>query len=357
MTVKLRYALWALMMGVGVIGCGDKSPPAPTPRFVLTETVHPGAPLAAERLPGEVRARHEVALGFRVAGKLLRRSVEVGDAVHAGQVLAELDAGDLYHSQQGVEAELAAAEAEWRLAQQEVARYRTLRASQFVSQAALDGKETLLKATAEKRAALQSRVSVARNQTGYTQIKADTDGVVTRVSAEPGQVLGVGQPVLTLARSGVFEVETQVPESHIATLQVGKPASATVWALPDRQWPLRVREIAPQADAVTRTYRVRFAFTDNTAAALRLGMSAEVVLAASPQTGSMLLPGTAIFQSCRQAAVWVIVEGRLQLRPVEIVRWREDGAEIRAGLNAGEVIVRAGANKLVAGEAVTPLPR
>lgn len=344
---------------ISLTGCNDKAAPPPAqPRFVLTETVQTGASLAAERLPGEVRARQETPLAFRVGGKLVQRKAEVGDTVRAGQVLAELDTGDLRHNQQGIEAELAAAEADWHLAQAEVARYRRLQASQFVSQAALEAKETLLKVATEKRAALQSRLATARNQTGYAALKADAAGIVAAVHAEPGQVVSAGQPVLTLAQAGAFEIVVQVPEARIAAFKVGQAAQATLWAVPQHTWPVQVREVAPQADPVTRTWRVRLAFADGaTTAALRLGMSAEVALQAPAANGRVLLPATAIFQSGRQPAVWVIVEGKVQLRPVEVVRWGEDSVEVRSGLKNGETLVRAGVNKLVAGEAVTPLPR
>lgn len=346
-------------VAVALAGCAEKTAaPAPVPRYVLTETVQTGATVATARLPGEVRARQETPLAFRVGGKLLRRAVDVGDQVRAGQVLAELDSSDLRHGQQGVEAELAAAEAEWRLAQQEVERYRSLKTSQFVSQAALDAKETVLKAATEKRTAVQSRLALARNQTGYTQLRADAAGVVAAVQAESGQVVGTGQPVVTLAQTGAMEVVVPVPEARIAGFKIGQMAHVTLWAVPQKTWRVRVREVAPQADPVTRTYRVRLAFIDGAGTtALRLGMSADVALEGQATSVSVLVPSTAIFQSGQQPAVWVIVEGKVQLRPVEVVRWREDSVEIRSGLQNGETIVRAGAHKLVAGEVVTPLPR
>lgn len=348
-------AVWVLAMAVS--GCGRQAePPKAQPRFVLTETVRLGADAATNQFAGEVRARHEVALAFRVGGKLATRAVEVGDTVQSGQVLAQLDPADLRQNQQGAEADLAAVAADLRLARLEVERHRTLKASGFVSQAALDGKETALRAAEERYTAAQSRVGLAKNQSAYAVLRADAAGVIVQVLAEPGQVLAAGQPVLRLAQHGDKEIAISVGEGRIAEFAPGRTVKVRFWALPGKGFAGRVREIAPQADALTRTFAVRVSLTE-TVPQVRLGMSAEVGLDSGAGGTHVRLPATAVFQKERQPAVWVLKDGKVQLRPIEVAQWREDAVEIRAGLQAGEVVVSAGANKLVEGEAVTPVVR
>ena len=357
MKTTVWMTVWASLLALVLSGCGREAPPPKAqPRFVLTETVHLGAGAALSQFAGEVRARHEVALAFRVNGKLAMRSVEVGDTVKAGQVLAQLDPADLRQSQQGTEADLAAVAAELRLARLDVERTRTLQASGFVSRSALDSKDTVLRAAEEKHSAAHSRATLARNQSSYAVLRADAAGVIAQVLADPGQVVAAGQPVVRLAHSGEKEVAISVAEGRITEFALGRPVRLRFWALPGQSFAGRVREIAPQAEALTRTFAVRVSLTE-AAPGVRLGMSAEVGLETGAGATSIRLPATAVFQKGRQPAVWVLKDGKVALRAVEVGQWREDAVEIRAGLKEGETIVSAGANKLVEGEAVTVMER
>ena len=357
MNTTVWMAVLGLSAATALSGCGREAPPPKAqPRFVLTETVRLGAAVGMNQFAGEVRARHEVALAFRVGGKLAARGVEVGDTVTAGQALAQLDPADLRQAQQGTEADLAAVAAELRLARLDAERTRTLKASGFVSQAALDSKETVLRAAEEKHIAAQSRAGLARNQSAYAVLRADAAGVIAQVLAEPGQVVAAGQPVVRLAHSGEKEVVISVGEGRIAEFAPGRTVRIRFWALPDKTFAGRVREIAPQADALTRTFALRVSLTE-VAPQVRLGMSAEVSLEAASSAASVRLPATAVFQKGRQPAVWVLKDGKVALRPVEVAQWREDAVEIRAGLQAGETVVSAGVNKLVEGESVTAIVR
>lgn len=334
--------------------CGEKStPPAPQPRTVLAHEVHLGVGSVQAEYSGEVRARHEAVLGFRVGGKLVERRVDLGDRVAAGQILARLDAGDLSQSQRGAEAQQAAAEAELRFARAELERYRGLHAQKFVSQAALEAKETALKASEEKLRAAGAQGSIARNQTTYADLASDRAGVVSAVLAEAGQVVVAGQPVLRVAQSGEREVLIALPENRVGEIAPGNSAQISLWAEPERTYQGRVREIAPQADPVTRTYAARVALT-NADARVRLGQTARVLFSAGKSAGqTTLLPAGAVFQKGDQPAVWLIgADDRVKLRPVTVAAWREDGAAVSAGLNEGERIVAAGAYKLMEGEAV-----
>jgi RND family efflux transporter MFP subunit len=210
-----RRPLLLLPLLLGLAACGKETPPpTPKPRAVLVHEVRSGTGQQAE-YSGEVRARHEVALAFRVGGKLISRLVEVGQQVAPGQVLARLDAGDFALNSRGAEASLAAAAAERGFAEAEARRYRDLRAQNFVSAALLDAKETALKAAEEKYKALATQAGLARNQAGYAELRGDAAGVVAAVLAEAGQVVAAGQPVLRVAKSGEREVVIAVPENRV----------------------------------------------------------------------------------------------------------------------------------------------
>ena len=338
-------------------GCGEKpAPPAAQTKTVLAHTVRAGSAVSQADYSGEVRARHEISLAFRVGGKLVARTVDVGDQVAAGQVLARLDPADLALSSSGAEANLAAAAADRSYAQAEVRRYRDLHAQQFVSQALLDAKETALKATEEKYRALAAQTDLAHNQRGYAELRADAPGVVAAVLAEAGQVVAAGQPVVRLAKSGEKEVLVAVPENRVTELTRAGELAVTLWAAPDKRYRGRVREMAPQADPVTRTYAARVSIL-NADDEVRLGQTARVLLKNAAGEAHTLIPLGSVFQQGQQPAVWLIgKDNRVHLRPIQVAAWREDGVTVRGSLADGERIVAAGAHKLVEGEAVRVAP-
>ncbi len=342
-----------LLLALSLSACAEKAePPKPLPRMVLEHVVQAGSAGAQAEYSGEVRARHETSLGFRVAGKLIARLVDAGDRVVGEQILARLDAADLSLSASGAEANLAAAAADRAFAQAEALRYRDLRAQQFVSQALLDAKEAALKSAEERYRALAAQSSLAGNQRAYSTLRADAAGVVVAVLAEVGQVVSAGQPVVKVARTDEIEVLVAVPENRVAELARSGELDVTLWAAPEKHYRGRVREIAPQADAVTRTFATRVSIL-NADAEVRLGQTARVRLSASPGQAGVLIPLGSVFQRGGQPAVWLIGgEGRVHLHSVRVAAWREDGVAVDSGLSGGERIVAAGAHKLVEGEAV-----
>jgi RND family efflux transporter MFP subunit len=275
-------------------------------------------------------------LGFRVAGKMTDRLVDAGARVKAGQALARLDPADARLAAAQADANAALAAADFKRAQE-------LREKNFVSQAALDARES-----AARTAAAQAQLT--RNQAGYTTLVADAAGVIAAVVAEPGQVLAAGQGVVRLARDGEREVAIALPESALATVRQGSAAAVTLWA-GDKRYQGRVREIAPAADPATRTFAARVAL-QGADPALPLGMSATVSFA-RPGEAAFRVPLAAIFQRDGKPAVWVVgKEQTVELRPIDVARYGDDGAVVRTGLNDGETIVAAGAFKLTAGEKV-----
>lgn len=348
--------LLPLLVLVALAACKEENNAPPPPRAVVAHEVRAETLGGGISHSGEVRPRQEAALGFRIPGKLIERRVEVGDAVRPGQVLARLDRSDPALAAQAAGNTLAAAEADLELARSEAVRFETLRSRNFVSQAAFDARTTSLKAAENRAQAARAQADAAGNQARYADLVADFAGVVSAVNAEPGQVLPAGQPVLRVARTGERdrEVVISLAENRVADLARHREVGVTLWADGRKTYRGVVREIAPQADPVTRTYAARVAIVDADAA-VRLGMTATVTVATGAAAG-FRLPAGAIVQKDGRPAVWIL-GGRselreIALRPVAVSAFREDGVLVSDGLQAGELIVAAGAHKLMPGEKV-----
>jgi multidrug efflux system membrane fusion protein len=325
---------------------------------VLSQVVGQATETAIATYSGEIRARHEIALAFRVPGKIASRLVDLGSRVKAGQELIRLDPSDQALGATGAAAQLAAAEAERSLAKADLERYRGLKDKGFVSQAAFDARQTGFEAAQARVTALAAQSSLSRNQAGYTVLRADHDGVISAVLAEAGQVVAAGQSVLRLAREDEKEVAISIPESRMSELaRVGR-AEVVLWArnAASRLFAGQLREVAPVADPVTRTYPVRVSILGTDSSVL-LGMTANVSFLSSAATPTMNLPLTAIYQQEGKTAVWVVgKDNKVALRAVTLSSLGEDGAHIAAGLTPGERVVTAGVHKLIPGEQVTLLP-
>lgn len=201
-------------------GCSEAPPPPAAPKLVRTLTVGVGdAALDGTQrsYSGEVRARIETTLGFRVAGKVVERRADLGQAVKVGQVLARLDPADA-----GLQ--VTQAEAQKALAAADLARYRDLKAKNYISASALDARETSFKAA-------EAQASLAKNQATYTTLVADRNGVIGQVLAEPGQVVSVGQAVFRLAPDGDREIAIALPEGEVGGFKLGQAAEVRFLSL------------------------------------------------------------------------------------------------------------------------------
>ena len=356
-----RPAVFAAMI-LAMLAAGCSKPPekpdAVRPAKVMTVRAASGEDMLI--FAGELRPRYEIDLSFRIGGKLLERRVDIGAQVARGQALARLDPQDARLSAAAATAQVAAVQADLAFAQAELDRNRQLLGQKFISQAAYDNKVATFQAALARRDAAKAQSDVSGNQAGYTTLVADTPGVVTAVLAEAGQVVTAGQAVMKLARTEERDVVISVAENQAAALQVGAPARISLWSQPQKVYAGRVREVAPAADALTRTYQVKIAVQDADAA-LRWGMTANVAVAGMRSgtlaAGVIVVPLTAINQQGQQAAVWVVGAGNaVQPRPVAIAQYLENGAIVAGGLNPGETIVTAGVHKLTAGEVIRPMP-
>ena len=302
---------------------------------------------------GQVHARYESRLGFQASGRIVARLVEVGSPVRRGQPLLRLDpAQEALHVVAAV-ADVDAAKS--RVAQNRVDLQRTeqLLARQFASQAELDQQRlALAESESQLRSALaQQQIKV--NQRGYTELRADRDGVVTALNAEAGQVVSAGQAIVTVAADGDREVLVSIPESRVDELRKARTLQVSVWAHPGRTYAGTLRELAPDTDSVTRTYSARIAVKDADAA-LMLGMTASVYTPDVDGSTAIRLPLTAIHDQRGQPMVWVVDERTSQVatRAVALGSAQDDAVLVTGGLAGGETVVTAGVHMLHAGQKV-----
>ncbi len=307
-------------------------------------------------LAGTVVPRIESTLGFRVAGKIAKRAVDVGAVVQAGQLIAELDPADYRLAVDNARAALASAESDYARAKSDHERYLALRGTvAFMAQTLETRQATALAAQARVEQA-RSQLATAENNLAYTELKADADGVVTAIQAEVGQVMAQGQGVVRVARTEELEIQVGVPEHRLPAVRQAGNATFELWSDPGHRYAARLRELSPSADPVTRTYPARFSVLERPPF-IGLGMTATLRFQRPDAQHVAEVPLSAVFQQGTQPAVWVVdrESGVIELRPVTVARWSSETAAISAGLKDGELIATAGVHKLEPGQKVKPL--
>lgn len=347
----LSLAALAALLG----GCSRPPAPPEPVRAVRLMVVGQDSATASHEFAAEVRARTESALGFRVGGKLLRRSVEAGDAVKAGQVLAQLDATDLQLGQDAAQAGLRAAQAALAQAQADLQRARELQAQNFIGAAQLEARETAVQAAQASLDQARAQAQAQGNQAGYARLTADAGGIVTAVLAEPGMVLGAGTPVLRLAHDGPRDLVFQVPEDRVAAVRAlrGQAGALQVslWGQPGEPLRATVREVGAAADPVTRTFQVK---ADAGRAELRLGQTATVRMPGPTRDRLVRLPLAALTEQGGRSVAWVLDEAVMTVKPVPVLVAGADGRQVLVadGLKPGMQVVTAGVHVLSPGQKV-----
>jgi membrane fusion protein, multidrug efflux system len=350
-----------------VAACHHPAPPPPPAAVVVAVPVHPDARTGGEsiRYPIEVNARYSNTMSFRVPGKLIKRTVRLGDAVKQGQVIAQLDPVDAQKQAASAQAALDAAEHRLVYARQQLDRDKAQGEANLIAVNQLEQTQDNLTAALAGRDQAAAQLVVARNNLQYNTLVADHDGLITSENADTGQVVSAGQAVYGLAWKGDTDVVLDAAESDLGRISVGQAAEITIPALPGRQFEAHVREIAPAADPQSRTYRVKLTMA-GPPASVRFGMTGDATLApatsgddpVAPQSThtTYTVPATAIFHKDKGPAVWVIEGGStLQLRTVKVSTYTDHATVITAGLNDGDVVVLAGVHTVYAGEHVRPV--
>nr|WP_243849808.1 efflux RND transporter periplasmic adaptor subunit [Paraburkholderia rhizosphaerae] len=343
-------------------GCHQQEASAPSPRPVVARAVRADGQAFAATLPGEVQARYTTPLSFRIGGKIIERRVRLGDTVHNGQIVAQLDPADVQKNATSAAAQLDAAQHRLVYAKQQLDRDRAQARENLIAQAQLEQTEDAYASAAAQREQAAQQAALANNQLQYATLVANHAGVITAEQADTGQNVSAGQAVYSLAWSGDVDVVCDVPESNLAALRVGHVARVTLGALPGRTFTARVRELSPAADAQSRTWRAKLTL-EQAGTEVRLGMTANVSFirdGAAGQTGeavSFTLPVTALFHDGNAPAVWVVKSGNdvLELRRVQVARYDERTIEVSGGLKDGERVVLQGVHTVTAGERVRPV--
>lgn len=359
--LRLHLRRWALAGGAAVLLAGCSRPePAPEPvRAVKLLTVGVDVLQAEREYAGEVRARVESRLGFRVAGKIVQRQAELGQRVRAGQVLAQLDPQDYQLAAQAAQAQVSAAQTQRDLAAAEFKRYSALKDQNFISGAELERRQAALQSAQATLAQARAQSSAQGHQAGYTRLLADVSGVVTGIDAEPGQVVAAGTPVVRIAQDGARDVVFAVPEDKVAQMAPGQSVRVRLWA-GDQVLPGRVREVAASADPVTRTYAVKVSI--DVATAPPLGATVSVLSQSQDGQGgeggvaasAITLPTTALRQQGQGTAVWVYDPATSTVHSQEVQIAKADGnaAVVASGLTAGMQVVATGVHVLSPGQKV-----
>lgn len=355
---KKRYGLAA----VGLIIClaasmlikGYSSPKTVTDDVPLVRTmvVSPDGAGSNFTYSGEVRGRYESQLAFQVGGKIIKRNVDLGKAVRSGDVLMQIDPKDLQQVVNIGSAQVYSAESQLKLAETNLNRYRRLYEQNAISRAQLDQYQSAYDAAVAATRQASAQYVQGANQLDYSALVADSDGVVASIDAEAGQVVSAGQSIITLVRDGEREIEISVPENRVEEVRKATQVKATFWALPNKVIDGKIREIAPMADKVSRTYKIRVALI-NAPPEIKLGMTATVTIANSGNQQSVIyIPLSAIYQTSDTPSVWVVNEDVVHLKPVKVGTLGDGKVAVSEGLNAGDRIVTAGVHKLREGQKV-----
>jgi membrane fusion protein, multidrug efflux system len=348
--------LWIAVLAATLAACRQEPEPQPPEirpvRAVTIEKRDTSVPVV---LSGSIQAEDQAPLAFRISGRMIARTVNVGDRVRAGQVVARLDTQNEQNAARTARANLSAAQGQLTHARSVLQRRVPLAARGAVAQTELDqAREGVQTAQAAVDAA-EAQLKFANDQLGFADLMADAPGVVTAVGAEPGEVVQAGRMILTVARQGgrdaVFDVSGQVLRSTPKDV----PIMVSLTDDPSVTASGRIREVAPQADPVTRTFEVKVGLT-NPPPAMRLGATVTGRLQLDPSL-TIDIPATALTRSNGQPAVWIVdpATSTVSLRTIDVLRYDPDAVVVSRGLAPGDIVVTAGVQALHPGQKVRRL--
>jgi len=350
--LAMRYLAVAIAALALLSACHRAPDTAEDVRPIRTLTVTPKSTTALAEFAGEIRPRIETRAGFQVPGRVTQRMVEVGQTVKAGQPLAMIDAQDYRLAAEASAAGLTAAKVDRDQQRADYQRFEELQRKGFISQAELDRRKASLDAAEARYLQAEATSQSSGNQAGYSVLRAPHDAVVVGVDAEVGQVIAAGQSVIRLARTGEKEVLIGIPEQHLALLKGAKDVEVRLWAGGP---PIagRVRELAPVADAATRTFPARIALV-NPPPDVALGMTATVTFATPVAQPVIAVPLQALQAEGGATHAWLFdpATQTVKRRRVQVVNVAGNEIVIGDGLKAGDIVVTAGVHQLKEGQKV-----
>jgi RND family efflux transporter MFP subunit len=328
---------------------------APEARPVRTVTVERSQASVTKTFTGRVEAQDEVALGFRIAGRISENDLKLGDRVKPGQVLARLESQNEMNALRTAQANLAAAQGQLTQARNHFERMDTLLRDGWTTRARHDEASTALQTAQSRVDDAEAQLKTAKDLVSFTELKADAPGIVTVTGPRAGEVVQAGQTIVTLARQdgrdAVFDVPAQLihaapPDPEVIVRLADEPAVTAVG---------RVREVAPAADPVTRTFEVKVGLTD-APEAMRLGATVTGSIEMDA-TSAIEVPATALTKFNGQPAVWIVDPSTLtvSMRNIDVLRYEPSTVAVSHGLDTGEIVVTAGVQALHPGQKVRPL--
>lgn len=353
---KLKIRITGLMLLCSTVlwGCSKDTTEAEQPPFVMVAQPKTSQNLQ-QSYAGTIQPRQETALSFRTGGQVIQRRVDVGDRVHEGQVLAELDVQDAELQMKAAKAQLESAEAQLKNLDVELKRLKQLLPIHAISRSQYDATEQQYKASRAAVEQAKANYEVAQNQTKYNRLIANEAGVITARQIEVGQVVAAGQAVYHQAISNAQDVVIGVPEQVISEIKKGQAAWVSVWSQPDQKIAGTIREISPAADQ-SRTYMVKVA-VDTPTAGLQFGQSARVFVNQA-QDHILRIPLASVSASDQHAYVMVVNANHIVRQvPVTIGAYEREYVSILSGLNAQDYVVVGGIHLLRDKQKVKPIDR
>src|SRR6201994_3088085 len=334
------------LLAVALVGCNEIAAQNAEPgRPVLVATAHYEAESPERSFVGTIRPRIEADMGFRVPGKVAKRLVEVGQTVELGQPLATLDEVDLKLQAEQAEAEFSAATGVLAQAGAAEQRAKDLRAKGWATDATLDSAKAAGDEARSRLLRAERSVDLTKNSLSYATLEADTRGVVTATLVEPGQVVASGQTAVRVARFGEKEAVVAIPETLLGRAKDGV-ATVSLWSKPDKKYTAKLREVAPSADAATRTYLAKFSLPDADDH-VSLGMTATLTLADPATERVARVPLSALFSEGAEPSLYVVDDaGEVVLKPVKVKSYESNDVVISSGVEEGTKVVVLGVQKL-----------
>ena len=333
-----------LLCCITLMGCSKQKTEVEQEVPLVMVTQPSSLHLEQKSYAGEVQARQQTALAFRVAGQVTQRFADVGDRVKVGQVLATLDVQDAALQLNAARAQLESAQSAAKIASDELQRFQQLLPMNAVSRSQYDAVKNQYQHAMAQLKQAQSNYAVSSNQTDYNQLRATKNGVITERNIEVGQVLAAGQVAYQLAIDGEREVVIGVPEQAVAEIRVGQEATVSLWSQPDSRFTGTVREISPAADQ-SRTFKVKVALREGNAQ-IQLGQSARVFLTRQANQG-LYVPLSSVSATGQQAFVLVLqADSTVRQTPVTLGAYGRDSVPVLSGLQAQDYVVMGGVHLL-----------
>jgi RND family efflux transporter MFP subunit len=343
----------SLAVGLLLSGCHEVNAPIQPPRPVRTVIVSSSEMGSPYTQTGEIRPREESAQAFRIDGRLLSRPVDVGSRVKRGDLIATLDPTVSENQLHNAQADLASALSSERLTAVNLRRMKSLVATGAIARSQLDEAQANEDAAISRKDSLLATLANAQEQLAFNRLNAPADGIITVVSGNPGQFVAAGQEVVGMALFSGRDAVFNVPESLIKIDRKGTPVSISLLSDPQVTASGHVRDISPQADPVTRTWRVRVAI-DNPPATMPYGATVQGTIRLAGDK-AYILPASALTRDGPRPAVFVVTPEKftLRLQTITLERYGESQIFVASGLHEGDRVVTAGVSKLRPGESIS----